>query len=104
MSAVRVLIGVGAGDDRESDVPRQWDPFLGTNRVERAERYAASLTALGLPAQVVVVPDAGHELSAPMMSHAAAFLTAAAADLQAQIAAAATTEPVARALPPGAPA
>ena len=103
MCAVRVLIGVGSWDDRESDVPRQWDPFVGKNRVERAERYAASLTALGLPAQVVVVPDAGHELSAPMMGHASAFLTTAAADLQAQIAAATTTEPVARLLPPGAP-
>jgi predicted esterase len=103
MSAVRFLIGVGSRDNREGDVPRQWDPFVGKNRVERAERYAASLSALGLPAQVVVVPDAGHELSAAMMTHVSAFLTAAAADLQAQIAAATTTEPVARVLPPGSP-
>jgi len=87
MSTVRFLIGVGANDNLEGDVPRQWDPFLGKDRVERAERFAASLAAMGMPAQVVVVPDTGHELSAGMMTQVSSFLTEAASELRAQIAA-----------------
>jgi pimeloyl-ACP methyl ester carboxylesterase len=93
MSTVHFLIGVGAKDNREGDVPRQWDQFIGNNRVERAQRFAASISAMGMPAQVVVVPDTGHELSAGMMTQVSRFLNDSAADLQAQIAAATTSVP-----------
>ncbi|HVG97183.1 MAG TPA: alpha/beta fold hydrolase [Chloroflexota bacterium] len=91
-AAVRVLIGVGANDNREGDVPRQWDPFVGKTRVERAERFAASLTEMGMPAKMVVVPATGHELTPPMVEQVTSFLTGAAAEQQAQQAAATTTE------------
>lgn len=93
MAGVRFLIGVGAKDNRESDVPRQWDQFLGKTRVERAERFAALLTQYGLPAQAVVVPDTTHELSGAMMERVYAFLTAVAVDAQAQSNAGTTTLP-----------
>ncbi len=93
MAAVRFLIGVGANDNREGDVPRQWDQFLGKTRLERAERFAAVLTQLGLPARAVVVPDTGHELSTQMMNEVTTFLTGVAGELQARSAAAITTEP-----------
>jgi pimeloyl-ACP methyl ester carboxylesterase len=93
LAAIRFLIGVGARDNREGDVPRQWDPFVGKTRVERAERFAASLNEMGMPAKMVVVPDAGHELTAPMVEQVTSFLAGAAAEQQAQLAAATTTEP-----------
>ncbi|MGH2354877.1 MAG: alpha/beta hydrolase [Chloroflexota bacterium] len=94
LAHVRFWIGVGAKDNRDGDVPRQWDPFVGKNRVERAQRFASALVQLGYQAQVDVVPDAGHELSPPMLEHVTGFLAGVAADLQAQAAAATTTEPV----------
>lgn len=93
MAGVRFLISVGANDNREGDVPRQWDQFLGKTRVERAQRFAAQLAQFGLPARAVVVPDTGHELSGPMMEQVNAFLTAAAVDAQAQFNAGTTTLP-----------
>jgi predicted esterase len=80
LSGVRFLIGVGARDNREGDVPRQWDAFVGKTRVERAERFAATLSNLGLKAQYVVFPDTGHELSGPMVEQVLAFLANAAAE------------------------
>jgi pimeloyl-ACP methyl ester carboxylesterase len=91
-AAVRFLIGVGANDNREGDVPRQWDPFVGKTRVERAERFAASLNELGIPTKMVVVPGMGHELTPPMVEQVTSFFAGVAAEQQAQQAAATTTE------------
>ena len=59
-------------------------------RVE--EGFAASLTEMGMPAKMVVVPATGHELTPPMVEQVTSFLTGAAAEQQAQQAAATTTE------------
>lgn len=79
MSGVRYLIEVGANDNRDGDVPRQWDPFVGKNRVERAARFAAVLNDLGCETSLAVIPGAGHELNAAMLEQANGFLTASAA-------------------------
>ncbi|HEX2032795.1 MAG TPA: hypothetical protein VHS99_01300 [Chloroflexota bacterium] len=94
ISGVRFWIGVGSKDNRDGDVPRQWDQFVGRNRVERAERFANALGQAGFQVQLTIVPDAGHELSAPMVSAASAFLNGVAQEMQAQLAAATTSEPV----------
>jgi pimeloyl-ACP methyl ester carboxylesterase len=87
--SVRFWIGVGARDDRDADVPRQWDPYIGKNRVERATRFGALLTELACDTQVVVVPNAGHEIVPAMMEHINGFLETSA--LRAQQAEAAGT-------------
>ncbi|CAA9285094.1 MAG: hypothetical protein AVDCRST_MAG77-4200 [uncultured Chloroflexi bacterium] len=78
LAGVRFWIGVGARDNNYNDVPRQWDPFVGSTRVERATRYASVLSELGCDAQVSVVPNAGHEISAAMVEQFTGFLGAAA--------------------------
>jgi hypothetical protein len=75
LNRIQFLVCVGAGDNRAADVPRQWDAFVGTTRVERAQRFTATLQAMGIPAQLAVVPGAGHEVAAGMMEHVTAFLT-----------------------------
>ena len=71
---VSFLIGVGAGDNQAADLPHQWDPYLGTTRVERAWSYDQALVSLGISAQVVVFPDGIHFESDDMRSQAMQFL------------------------------
>ncbi len=75
LAAVRFLVGVGAADNRAADVPRQWDPYVGQTRVERATRFGQMLSQLGYQAQVVVVPGVGHEVNGAMLEPVMAFLT-----------------------------
>lgn len=77
LTRVRFFIGVGGGDNRDGDVPRQWDPFVGKNRVERAERFSAVLRDLGCETKLAVIPGAGHEIAGPMIEQAVEFLTTA---------------------------
>ena len=79
LAGVRFLIGVGATDNRDGDVPRQWDTYVGRNRVERATRYAAVLGELGCEASLSVVPGTGHELNTAVMEQVTGFLTLAVA-------------------------
>jgi pimeloyl-ACP methyl ester carboxylesterase len=71
---VSFLIGVGARDNQSGDVPRQWDPYLGTNRVDRAWSYAQALAGLGVRAEVVMFPDGIHYETDAMRSRALDFL------------------------------
>jgi pimeloyl-ACP methyl ester carboxylesterase len=72
---VSFLIGVGAHDTVAADLPRQWDPYLGTTRVERAQAYQQALTAQGVPAQLVLFPNAIHLETDEMRARALEFLT-----------------------------
>jgi pimeloyl-ACP methyl ester carboxylesterase len=74
---VRFWIGVGANDTSVADVPRQWDRFLGRNRVERAHRFANALRRLGAVVHLSVIPGVGHELSPTTIASAVSFLRAA---------------------------
>jgi predicted esterase len=74
---VAYWIGVGASDTKADDVPRQWDPLVGTNRVERARRYVEILQQFGARASLEVFPNAGHEVTAAMQEQAVRFLTTA---------------------------
>jgi pimeloyl-ACP methyl ester carboxylesterase len=77
LAAVRFLIGVGGADNREGDVPRQWDPYEGKTRLERATRFGQLLGQLGFQAQVAVMPGMGHEVNGAMLEQVVAFLTQA---------------------------
>jgi predicted esterase len=71
---VAYWIGVGGADTKAEDVPRQWDPLVGTNRVERARRYTEILQQFGAQASFELFPNAGHEVTGAMKEHAVRFL------------------------------
>lgn len=68
-------IGVGGADTKAEDVPRQWDQFIGINRVERAKRYVEILQQFGARANLEIFPNAGHEVTGAMQEHAIQFLS-----------------------------
>jgi predicted esterase len=67
-------IGVGAEDRNPADLPRQWDPYLGTNRVARAEAFAQRLREGGTPVQLALVPGVGHSITEEMDTRALDFI------------------------------
>jgi pimeloyl-ACP methyl ester carboxylesterase len=71
---VDFLIGVGAKDNQSGDLPHQWDPYLGTNRVDRAFSYAQALDALGIHERLVIFPDSIHSETDEMRARAVEFL------------------------------
>jgi poly(3-hydroxybutyrate) depolymerase len=71
---VAYWIGVGGADTNSQDVPRQWDPLVGTNRLERAKRYVEILQTFGAKANLDVFPGAGHEVTDAMRDDAMTFL------------------------------
>lgn len=75
LAGVHILVGVGAADNNQADVPRQWDPFVGNTRLERAQRFVAFLQQMGIQAEVAVVPGAAHEVSGAMLERVTGFLT-----------------------------
>ncbi len=72
----RVLfwVGVGANDNDPREVPRQWDPLLGNNRLARAQAFVRRLGELGARAQLTVFPGVGHTLTDEMRAQALDFL------------------------------
>ena len=73
---VQFWLGVGGRDNQATEVPRQWDPYLGTTRVERAQAFARALDQLGANASLTVFPGAAHEITPEMQARAVAFLGA----------------------------
>ncbi|MDP8921927.1 MAG: hypothetical protein M3O34_03520 [Chloroflexota bacterium] len=71
---VAYWIGVGGTDTRVEDVPRQWDRYVGDDRVERARRYVELLQQFGARATFELFPNAGHEVTEPMRVEAVRFL------------------------------
>jgi acetyl esterase/lipase len=65
------------GDDRDAaEVPRQWDPYVGDNRVARAETFARRLAEAGAPVEFTLFPEVGHALTDEMQARALDFLAA----------------------------
>jgi hypothetical protein len=75
MRQVSFLIGVGAGDNQAADVPRQWDPYLGQNRVERAQNYQQALQSLGVRADLRLFQNSVHLETDEMRAQAMAYLS-----------------------------
>jgi pimeloyl-ACP methyl ester carboxylesterase len=69
-------LGVGTEDNNPADLPRQWDPYLGTNRVQRARAFQAALHELGARSVLVAFRGERHVLSADMAASACSFLRA----------------------------
>jgi predicted esterase len=73
LAQVPWLIGAGGNDNQDADVPRQWDAYEGTNRLQRAQRFAAALSQMGVPTQVAILPNTGHEITGAMLDQVFAF-------------------------------
>jgi acetyl esterase/lipase len=67
-------IGVGAQDVNAADVPRQWDPYVGDQRVRRAERFATLLRDAGIRVEVRLFPQTGHDETNESRAAAMSFL------------------------------
>ena len=72
---VQFIIGVGAADNASTDVPRQWDEYLGKTRVERALEFTRAMLRHGVSCSLKVYPSVGHELTQPMLNTAVSFFT-----------------------------
>jgi acetyl esterase/lipase len=74
LQSAHFWVRVGNNDTNPDDAPRQFDPYLGDDRLERAQAFAAALDSLDIPVQLAVFPGVQHALT-PAMQHAAvAFL------------------------------
>jgi poly(3-hydroxybutyrate) depolymerase len=69
-------IGVGEKDASPEDVPADWDPYIGRNRVERANRFADWVKSMGGRAEVHTFAGLGHGVLPIERNAAMGFLTA----------------------------
>jgi pimeloyl-ACP methyl ester carboxylesterase len=76
--SVPVWIGVGAADNHVGDVPSAWDPYLGDDRVERAQTFAQALQDMGADVALTVFPNADHTLTDDMRAAGCNALASAA--------------------------
>ena len=76
LARVPFWIGVGAGDTATAEVPRNWDPYLGKTRVERAQRLADMLRGMGTEVTLELFSGTGHEETAAMRARVCEFLAA----------------------------
>lgn len=76
-NAVPIWIGVGARDNVDADVPDAWDPFIGLDRLDRAQTFAQTLRDLGATVSLRVFPDADHTLTDEMRAGGCDALAAA---------------------------
>jgi pimeloyl-ACP methyl ester carboxylesterase len=74
---VQFWVGVGGQDNNAADVPRQWDSYEGTTRVQRAQAFEAAMQQLGASSILRVFGTAKHEVTSEMRLAACKFLGAA---------------------------
>jgi pimeloyl-ACP methyl ester carboxylesterase len=74
LGQVHFMVGVGTEDNSPAGLPRQWDPYIGTNRVARAQAFQRGLNEAGVESDLVLFPGAGHGLTQEMSSDACTFL------------------------------
>jgi pimeloyl-ACP methyl ester carboxylesterase len=63
---VPIWVGVGADDNNPNDVPDAWDPYIGDDRRERAERFTSTLSNMGADVTLNVFDGASHGLTDDM--------------------------------------
>jgi predicted esterase len=64
--AVPIWIGVGAADNNDADVPDAWDPYIGPDRLDRAQAFTQALQSLGANVSLTVFPNTDHTLTDDM--------------------------------------
>jgi pimeloyl-ACP methyl ester carboxylesterase len=65
--SVPIWIGVGGADTNEADVPDAWDPYIGTDRLGRAQSFTQTLQNMGADVELTVFPNTAHTLTADMV-------------------------------------
>lgn len=71
---VSFWVGVGAEDNNPNDVPRNWDTYLGNNRVARAQAFQQAMEEAGATSVITLFPGATHNLTDEMRRAACQFL------------------------------
>jgi hypothetical protein len=74
LKKVSFLIEVGENDNEPSDVPRQFDPYVGRTRVDRALAFQNELLSDGINVRLIIFPRTGHQLTNDMITSAIQFL------------------------------
>jgi pimeloyl-ACP methyl ester carboxylesterase len=74
---VSFWIGVGSRDSDPVDVPQQWTPYIGDDRLEGAGRFAQALRSAGISAEVAEFAETGHNETGEVRTAAIRFLSAA---------------------------
>jgi pimeloyl-ACP methyl ester carboxylesterase len=69
-------LGVGTEDNNPADLPRAWDLYLGTTRVQRASAFQEALHKMGARSVLVGFKGERHTLSPDMTATACSFLRA----------------------------
>jgi pimeloyl-ACP methyl ester carboxylesterase len=67
-------LGVGTEDNNPGDLPRAWDQYLGTDRVQRALAFQTALHKMGARSVLVAFRGEKHSLSQDMTASACSFL------------------------------
>jgi hypothetical protein len=75
LTRVPFWIGIGSRDSDPVDVPHQWDPYIGDDRLERAGRIAEWLRGAGVNAQVAEFANTGHAENDEIRTAATRFLS-----------------------------
>jgi pimeloyl-ACP methyl ester carboxylesterase len=71
---IQFWVGVGAQDTNPADLPRQWDSYEGTNRLQRAQAFEAAMQQMGASAVLRVFGNTRHEITTEMRLAACTFL------------------------------
>ena len=71
---VQFWVGVGGQDTNPADLPRQWDAYEGTTRLQRAQAFEAAMQKMGASSVLRVFGDARHEVTGEMRTAACQFL------------------------------
>lgn len=74
LKKVSFLIEVGENDNQPDEVPRQFDPYVGKTRVERARAFQNELLSDGISARLIIFPNTGHQMTNDMIKSALQFL------------------------------
>jgi pimeloyl-ACP methyl ester carboxylesterase len=64
--SVPVWIGVGGSDNRTTDVPGAWSPYIGETRLARAKAFTQALQDMGANVSLKVFPFTDHTLTDDM--------------------------------------
>jgi pimeloyl-ACP methyl ester carboxylesterase len=63
---VPIWIGVGGADTNTADVPAAWSPYIGSNRLDRAQNFTTALEKVGADVSLTVFPNTDHTLTDAM--------------------------------------
>jgi pimeloyl-ACP methyl ester carboxylesterase len=77
--SVPIWIGVGGADTNEAYVPDAWDPYIGVDRLNRAQSFTQALQNMGATVALTVFPNTDHTLTDEMRATGCDALAAATA-------------------------